>query len=238
MPISQITLKHNKHRVHPCPNDKKLSLLTLLIEQNSNLDAIVITTQDSSPIKNKLKNENIKVLSDNELLELPELKCKLLISYDLPSSADVYIQRISRATESALILLDISEQKQLYPIETLLKRVIKQEIIAGFEYEEQASLKIAKAALKPKREYALKQDTNSKPKHEKKSFNKPKKDSKKPNKFLGKDENGKAIFSGKSGERNHRYDGKPKDGQVASKSTGRKISIKERKPKNADETNS
>ena len=27
---------------------------------------------------------------------------------------------------------------------------------------------------------------------------------------MGKDENGKPIFSGKSGERNHRYDGTPK----------------------------
>ncbi|MDD3505996.1 MAG: hypothetical protein PHX65_05535, partial [Sulfurimonas sp.] len=288
---SQITLKHNKHRIHPCPNAKKLSLLNLLIEQNNNLDTIVVTTQDSSTIKNGLKNENVKVLSDTELSKLPELKYELLISYDLPSDANLYISRVIRATECALILLDISEQKQLYPIETLLKRVIKQEIIAGFEYEEQENMKIAKPALKSKREYAFNPDADTKPKYEKKSsdkprydkpksddnkrksfekpkydkpksgaegferkpfekpkrdgesserkpFEKPKRDSKKPNKFLGKDENGKPKFSGKSGERNHRHDGKPKEGQQAPKNVGRKISIKERKPKNSDDANS
>ena len=52
-----------------------------------------------------------------------------------------------------------------------------------------------------------------------------------PNKFLGKDENGKAIFSGKSGERNHRYDGTPRDQYDAPRKVGKKISIKARKPK-------
>jgi hypothetical protein len=79
---------------------------------------------------------------------------------------------------------------------------------------------------------------------EKKKFDKPKRDFKKddssdkwekkkkaPNKFLGKDENGKAIFSGKSGERNHRYDGTPRDKYDAPKKVGKKISIKARKPK-------
>ena len=51
-----------------------------------------------------------------------------------------------------------------------------------------------------------------------------------PNKFLGKDENGKAIFSGKSGERNHRYDGTPKDRYNAPKKVGKAIKIKSRKP--------
>jgi len=51
------------------------------------------------------------------------------------------------------------------------------------------------------------------------------------NKFLGKDENGKAIFSGKDGARNHRHDGTPREKQEAPKAGGRKISIKAIKPK-------
>lgn len=307
MPISQITLKHNKHRIHPCPNDKKLSLLNLLIEQNGNLDILVATTQNSTMIKEALKNENIKIFNDNELSEIPELKCELLISYDLPEDASKYLLRVAKATEGAVILLDISEQKDLYPIETLLKRVIRQEIVEGFEYEKQKMI-IAQPAQK--REYAFNADSSEKPKYEKKPFDKPKyekntsdrpkydkpkrdgekserkvfekpkydkskkdekkpdyksfdkpkydkpkfdkprrddekkeeksnkfaKSDKKPNKYLGKDENGKAKFSGKSKERNHRYDGKPKEAGEAPKNVGRKISIKERKPKETPES--
>lgn len=307
MPISQITLKHNKHRIHPCPNDKKLSLLNLLIEQNGDLDILVATAQNSSLIKEALKNENIKVLDDSELSGMPELKCELLISYDLPGDASVYLSRVAKATDSAVVLLDISEQKELYPIETLLKRVIKQEIVEGFEYEEQ---KMVIAQPAQKREYAFKTDSGEKPKYDKKPFDKPKyekkssdrpkydkpkrdgekserkvfekpnydkskkdekkpdyksfdkpkydkpkfdkprrddenkeekfnkfaKSDKKPSKYLGKDENGKAKFSGKSKERNHRHDGKPRETQEAPKNVGRKISIKERKPKETPES--
>ncbi|PNV83235.1 MAG: hypothetical protein C0627_06840 [Sulfurimonas sp.] len=292
MPISQITLKHNKHRIHPCPNDKKLSLLNLLIEQNGNLDILVVTAQNSAMIKEALKNENIKIFNDNELSEIPELKCELLISYDLPEDASKYLLRVAKATEGAVILLDISEQKDLYPIETLLKRVIRQEIVEGFEYEEQKMI-IAQPAQK--REYAFNADSSEKPKYDKKPFDKPKRDGekserkvfekpkydkskkdekkpdyksfdkpkydkpkfdkprrddekkeeksnkfaksdKKPNKYLGKDENGKAKFSGKSKERNHRYDGKPKEAGEAPKNVGRKIYIKERKPKETPES--
>ncbi len=62
-------------------------------------------------------------------------------------------------------------------------------------------------------------DKNAKP-----DFKKPYDRDKKDSKFLGKDENGKAIFSGKSGERNHRYDGsKREDTPVLS---GKKINVK------------
>ena len=254
MPTSQITIKHNKHRVHPCPSDKKISLLDLLIEQNSDLEILIVTTQNNDSLKKALNNENIKILSDAELSKMPDLKCELLISYDLPSDALTYLSRVAKATDGAVILLDINEQKGLYPIETLLKRVIRQESVAGFGYEEQ-KMKIAQKPSK-KREYALNSEAGKKPKYEKKGSNRPKhnrpkkdeeskdkkfnkfaKSDKKPNKYLGKDENGKAKFSGKSGERNHRYDGKPKDAP-APKSTGRKISIKERKEKKSEPSNS
>lgn len=265
MSDSQITLKHNKHRIYPCPKDKKISLLRLLFAQNSNLDTVVAANSDIELIKEALGDKSIKIFSDKELLKMPDFRCELLISYDLPA-AIVYMARLAKATEGAIILLDIDEQKDLYPIETLLGRVIRQEVLEGFEYE-YTKMKIApktpikekKSFDKPKRDcekpkydkpkrdgekpkYDKSKKDGEKPKYDKakkddtkssyKPFDKPKTDDKKgkkPNKFLGKDENGKAKFSGKSGERNHRYDGTPK--VEAPKKEARKIPIKERKPK-------
>jgi hypothetical protein len=330
MPDDQISLKHNKHRIHPCPNDKKLSLLNLLIAQNSTLDIVVATAEDTQAIKEAITASNVKVLNDKELLKLPELRCKLLISYDLPSTAILYMARVAKATEGAIILLDKDEQKQLYPIETLLGRVIRQEIVAGFEYAVEEKIKREQKPFdrpkrdgerserkpfdkpkydrpkrdgerserkpfekpkydKPKRDSEKperkpfdkpkydkpKRDGESserkpydKPKYDKpkregerserkpfdkpkfdkpkrdgekseqKAYDKPKRDDKKSNKFLGKDESGKAKFSGKSGERNHRYDGTPKEKYEAPKNVGRKISIKERKPTEDSKPNS
>ena len=325
MSNSQIIIKHNKHRIHPCPNDKKLSLLALLLEQNSTLNILVVSAQDTELIKEMTEAKNITVVLDDELVKAPDLMCDLLISYDLPS-ADIYMSRLSRAKEGAIILLDISEQNNLYPIETFLKRVIRQDILVGYEYEPQEKMKIAqKSTQKEKSVYKFDPDASDKPFYEKKqteykkSFDKPKfdkpkwdkpkrdgdsserksfekpkfdkpkwdkpkvdgerterkpfdkpkwdkpkregenserkpfdkpkwdkpkydgekkydKSGKKPNKFLGKDDSGKAKFSGKSGDRNHKYDGKPRENIEAPKNVGRKITIKERKPK--DESNS
>ncbi len=299
MSNNQISIKHNKHRVHPCPNDKKLSLLAQLIAQNSTLKTVVAVTNSIELIKEAINAENVTILDDEELAKATELECELLISYDLPSTAATYMARLAKATGNALVLLDRSEQKHLYPIETLLGRVIKQEIVVGFEYEAQENMKIAPKPA-PKREYAFNANFDDKPKYNKKPFEKPKHDKKpfekpkydkpklddegserkpfekpkqnkkpfekpkydkkpfekpkydrpkrddegserkpfekpkhdkKPNKFLGKDENGKAKFSGKSGERNHRYDGTKKEAYSPPKNVGRIIPIKARKPK-------
>ena len=175
MSNNQISIKHNKHRVHPCPNDKKLSLLTQLIAQNSVLKTVVAVTNNIELIKEAITADNVTILDDEELANSPELKCELLISYDLPSDAVTYMSRLAKTTDSAIVLLDISEQKHLYPIETLLGRVIKQEIVVGFEYEEQEKMRIAPKPA-PKREYAFNADSSDKPKYDKKPFEKPKYD--------------------------------------------------------------
>ncbi|MFA5454499.1 MAG: hypothetical protein WC272_04165 [Sulfurimonas sp.] len=177
MPSNQISIKHNKHRVHPCPNDKKLSLLAQLIAQNSTLKTVVAVTNNIELIKEAIAANNVTILNDEELAKATELECELLISYDLPSNAAIYMSRLAKATDSAIVLLDISEQKHLYPIETLLRRVIKQEIVVGFEYEEQEKMKIAPKPA-PKREYAFNANADDKPKYDKKPFEKPKRDGK------------------------------------------------------------
>ncbi len=90
---------------------------------------------------------------------------------------------------------------------------------------------------KPKKDYGDEDRKSYDKDGKKKDYNKSDsagkwdKKKKEPNKYLGKDDNGKAKFSGKSGERNHRFDGTPRDKWDAPRKVGKKISIKARKPK-------
>jgi hypothetical protein len=236
-------LKRHNHRVHPCQAQKKEELLKLLLEKNAQKSILVITSNNKEEIKNIEDSKNVTIVSDEDLLNSPELKADLVISYDLPDKAILYMARIAHTTSHALILLDESEEKLLYPIETLIGRTIMQESIEGFGSVIEPVKELEKKELKKQgREQKAQGDTkeyrkkSSDFKGEKKYGENPRrddkprsnkpfnKDKKSSNKFLGKDENGKAIFSGKSGERNHRYDGKPKES--APKLTGKKINIK------------
>ena len=216
MSSNSITIKHGNHRIYPCITDKKSELVNQIISQNSTLNILVVTSNNTKDIKDALEDKTILVKSDDELANEVELKCELLISYEIPKKATTYLSRVSHTTQKAVALVDLNEQKNLYPIETILGRTIKQEVIQG--YEPQAIVEKKTAFTKSTKSQKKAQE------NEKKEFKKPnkwaKKD-KKPNKFLGKDENGKAIFSGKSGDRNHRYDGTPKK-------TGRTINISKR----------
>jgi len=253
------TLKRHNHRIHPCKTEQKQELLELLISKNSDKTILVITANDSEVIS---KAENVTLLNDDDLAKLPDLTCELLISYNLPQKAIVYMSRIARTTSHALILLDPAEQSLVYPIETLLGRTLMQENIEGFETIVQKAVPIKKE-FKPrsneergeKKEYKQKSNDfkaekkeykprNNEERGEKKYADKPARDEKRPAKkpynkdasksnswdkkkkssqYLGKDENGKALFSGKTGDRNHRHDGTPKD--YVPKVPGRKINI-------------
>jgi len=281
MSQTSIMIKHNNHRIHPCISHKKLELLNLLISQNKEQSIVVVAANNSQIIKDALENKGILVKNDEEIMKTPELTYEILISYDLPPTGIEYLARVAHATQKAIILLDSHEQNHLYPIETLLGRTIKQEIIPGFEPEVIIEKKTAftkstksqeKAEAEGKREFQSRDDKREfkprgdkkefKPRDDKKEFkpkfdksdrkpyDKDKKDDKKgsyskdfkksdswdkkdkkKNQFLGKDENGKAIFSGKSGDRNHRHDGTQKDKYNVPKKTGRTINIKALKEK-------
>ena len=269
MSETQISIKPNNHRIYKCPQEKKIELLNKIISENlhDNIlpkNILIVCSKDMQNIKDALDNKDIKVIEDRELIKDKELSCDFLISFDMPIKNIVYMARIAKTKEKAVMLLDESEQKELYQVEMLLGRAIKQEIIEGFEYarpepkEEVYGRKpltkvqikeVAKQRYeaktqepkeqtydkKPKREYedTKSYDKNGTKKDYKKSDSSDKwaKKSKSPNKFLGKDDNGKAQFSGKSGDRNHRYDGTPRDKYDAPKKVGKKISIKARKPK-------
>lgn len=280
MSSTAITLKRHNHRVHPCKPEQKQELLNVLLSKNSDKTILVVTSNSSDIINNIENAKNITIISDEDLAASPELKCELLISYDLPEKAIIYMARIARTSEYALILLDPQEQTLLYPIETLTGRTLMQETIPGFEtivvkaepikkefkprddkkeYKprstdfkgERKEYKGEKKEYKPrnpdfkgeKKEY---KPRSTEERGDKKYGDKPARDDKYPakkpynkdadksnswdkkdkksSKFLGKDENGKALFSGKSGDRNHRHDGTPKD--YVPKVPGRKINIK------------
>ena len=252
MPSSNLLIKPNNHRIYQCPFDKKIELLNKLIEDNSNSSIVVVTAKDAKNIQDNLTNKDIKVLEDKQLIKDKTLTAEIIIGFDIPIKNIVYMARAGKATEKSFMLLDESEQNELHFIETLLGRAIKQESVEGFYYpivkrEEPIRKKLSKDQIKEVAKKRYESSTQEKPKYDDTKSDKPKRDfrdkpgegkwdkkKKNPNKFLGKDENGKALFSGKSGERNHRYDGTPRDRYDAPKVTGKKINIKARKPKSED----
>ena len=239
MSNNQISIKPNNHRVYQCPTEKKLELLKKIILEHEGQSILVACSKEPQTIIDALENPAIQVIEDKELIKDKELSCELLVSFDLPIKNIVYMARVVKATQKAVMILDEKEQKELHQIEMLLGRALKQEVIEGFEYqkvekkeEPRGAKPLTKEQIKEvaKKRYDKKTQPPKEKSYEKKSYpkkpdsdNKWAKKKKAPNKFLGKDENGKAIFSGKSGERNHHYDGTPK--------VGKKINIKARKPK-------
>lgn len=219
-------LKRHNHRVHPCKNEKKEELLKQLLEKNSSKKIIVVTAEKSELTT---EQKNVSIVSDKELYNSPELRCELLISYDLPAKAIIYMSRITKSEAYALILLDPGEESLLHPIETLNGRTIMQELIEGFsEIPEvkQAQPKKLEKNQEARKDFKPREGKFDKPRGEKKPWDKKEKEE---SRYIGKDENGKSIFSAKSGERNHRYDGTPRGKDP--KLTGKKISITTRKKK-------
>ncbi|RLA69315.1 MAG: hypothetical protein DRG24_08660 [Epsilonproteobacteria bacterium] len=245
MSSKTISIKRHNHRIHPCDLKQKDDLLNFLIAQNSSKSILIVTANDPEIIKNILDDKSVVVTSDAELAKSAELKGELLISYDLPDAAISYMLRLSRAMTHAIILLDEIQHQQVYSIERLLERTILQEYIYGFKpeavlaaerekqsrYDRKTSRDAAeKNADKPAHQHSEKGDRNhdNKPNRDdkrppRKAYDSKSKDSEK-SRYMGKDENGKPIFSGKSGERNHRYDGTPKSD--AEKRAPRKFGVK------------
>jgi len=139
MSETQISIKPNNHRIYKCPQEKKIELLNKIISENLHdnvlpKNILIVCSKDMQNIKDALDNKDIKVIEDRELIKDKELSCDFLISFDMPIKNIVYMARIAKTKEKAVMLLDESEQKELYQVEMLLGRAIKQEIIEGFEY--------------------------------------------------------------------------------------------------------
>jgi len=222
MSSKTISIKRHNHRIHPCDQTQKADLLNFLIAQNSGTNILVVTANDTEAVKNLLNDASIVVANDSELAKSAELQGDLLISYDLPNSAVSYMLRLSRAKTHAIILLDEYQHKQLYSIERLIERTIMQEMVKGFEPAAVIAAereKQSRADRMAARDAAESQNSNN---SDRKRSDRGNRDAKRPqnskSSYMGKDEDGKSMFSGKSGERNHRYDGTPKSDEEKQKS--------------------
>jgi len=217
MPQITISIKPNNHRIYQCPYDKKEKLLNKIIQESSSKDILVVCSSEPQTLKAKLKNQDIRVIEDRELVKDKDLQCDFLISYDMPIEAIVYMARVSKALSGAVMLLDESEQKALHAIESLLGRAIKQERVEGFEYpqkekksvERPVRKKLSKEEIKEVAKKRYEKSTQEEVAFEKPQFEKPKREFKKESK----------------------KDDKWTKTKRAPKVTGKKISIKARKPK-------
>ncbi len=175
--MSKLTIKHQKHRAHPVLKEKKLKLLKQLLETNKGKNIIVVSSNENDELKS-IDLENVTITDDKTLYNDKELKTQLIISYDVPEVALVYMSRLSHSDDVALVLVEENEQNLIYPIETLLGRAIKQELVAGFEInplvaEEFKPRDNDKKPYKPKGDKKL--YGNKKPYSGKKEFSKDKK---------------------------------------------------------------
>jgi len=220
MPAATISIKPTNHRIYQCPQDKKQELLEKIIEENSSTDIIIACSSQVPELQAKFDSQNIRVIEDRDLVKDKELTCDFLINYDMPIEAIVYIVRVSKATNKAVMLLDESEQKALHGIEMLLGRAIKQETIEGFEYPQKV------VSDKPVRKKLSKDEIKevAKKRYEKSTQEQPKFDKEKSDRV-----------ESKKPKRDFKSEGKKDDKwakkKPAPKTTGKKISIKARKVK-------
>jgi len=205
------TIKRHNHRVHPCDRQQKLSLLKHLVALHSDKEIVVIASQDISALEQEIDAENVSFKSDKELIENTKFQCDMIISLDLARDPESYVKRLGQAKTYALLLADDKEQQELYKIETLMKRTLAKEVIIGFEpgsyLQAQQKAKELKERQAHNAELQAQRD-DKRSRADAKSA--PRGMKREESKYLGKDENGKPIFSGKTKERNHRYDGTPK----------------------------
>ncbi|MCJ7766748.1 MAG: hypothetical protein MUP09_12575 [Thiovulaceae bacterium] len=210
MSSTTITIKRHNHRVHPCDRNQKLALLKHLIALHSDKEIVIIAARDISELELELDADNISLKSDKELIENTKVQCDMIISLDLAQSPESYIKRLNQTNTYALLLADDQEQQELYKIETLMKRTLTKEFVSGFEPRSHRQAEAEAKGLKVRQ--ALNTDKQAQRDDKRaRQQNGPSSKKREESKYLGKDENGKPIFSGKSRERNHRHDGTPKN---------------------------
>ena len=202
MSVDNIIIKRHNHRVHPCDRSQKLDLLKHLIALHADKEILILSDHDISALDEQLDADNITLKSDAELLEDPKVKCDMIISLDLAKDPESYVKRLNQTNTYALLLADDKDQQELYKIETLMKRTLTKDVIENFEPASYLKDREEAKDLKERQEYNRKNQEERDEKR-KNAWAKQKKESK----YLGKDEDGKPMFSGKTGERNHRHDG-------------------------------
>ena len=188
-------IQRKNHRIHPCNTERKNELLNFLLPLYADKKILILTAQNPKNIQ--ITNPiNVTIATDDELIASEKSTYDVLISYDLPEKAILYMTRFAHAREIALILLGAEDQKNLYGIETLLGRTIIQEPIVGFEPDFGIAVEQKSKAEALARRVAREDEAASK-------GDKWARKERGSSEFLGHDENGKPMFAKKSRDRNH-----------------------------------
>lgn len=130
MSETKISIKRHNHRVHTCPTAKKQDLLKHLTSLHEGKSILIISSANKKTTI--LEDKNLTFCDDTGLKDLEQKSFDILISFDLPTNAADYLNRVPFAKEMALLLVDEKEETALYQIELLLGKVITREAIDGF----------------------------------------------------------------------------------------------------------
>jgi len=130
MSETKISIKRHNHRVHTCQTTKKQDLLKHLTTLHEGKSVLIISSANKKTTI--IEDKNITLCDDAGLKDLEQKSFDILISFDLPTNAADYLERVPFAKEMALLLVDEKEETALYQIELLLGKVISREAIDGF----------------------------------------------------------------------------------------------------------
>jgi len=170
--MSLSSIKRHNHKVHPCEASTKENLLKHLISFYADKKILVLSKANTTTTE--IENKNLTLSNDAELSKMDDRRWDVLISFDLPASADEYMERLAFTKTMALLLVTAKEESLLYPIETILGKNLPREIVPGFE--------IKKAAVK---EFKPHRPTQSQKRSEDERKNKEREDSQRNHKYDG-----------------------------------------------------
>jgi len=143
MSETKISIKRHNHRVHTCQTAQKQELLKHLTTLHEGKSILIISSANKKTTI--IEDKNLTLCDDAGLKNLAQKSFDILISFDLPSNAADYLERVPFAKEMALLLVDEKEETALYQIELLLGKVITREAIDGFGESVDKVLKDEKA---------------------------------------------------------------------------------------------
>lgn len=126
----KISIKRHNHRAHTCQTAQKQDLLKHLTTLHEGKSILIISSANKKITI--IEDKNLTLCDDAGLKDLEQKSFDILISFDLPSNAADYLERVPFAKEMALILVDEKEETALYQIELLLGKVVTREAIKGF----------------------------------------------------------------------------------------------------------
>jgi superfamily II DNA/RNA helicase len=159
MSETKIFIKRHNHRVHACPTPKKQDLLKYLSTLHEGKEILIISSANKQTTI--LEEKKLTLCNDTGLKDLETKSFDIIISFDLPTDASDYLERLAFAKEMALLLVDEKEETALYQIELLLGKVITREAIDGFGVSVEKILKDEKDKQFKKRDFGNKNKTFS-----------------------------------------------------------------------------